>query len=268
MKSLNITKLSENITGAGIVEMGFQNEPNSTLFLVRDDGKIASCALDKDESVVAWSLFETLGNYVSACCVPVADKDEIWVAVNRDEKFHVERFDDGAQTDCGLTQTSDSGQTTWTGFDHLNGKSVDVKADGIYTGRQTIAGGIILLPTAAKKVEAGLPYEMEIQTLTPEIQSEVGSSQRAKMMIKDVTLRVLNSRAATVNGNEIPFRQFSVNENIEVSKLGQAPDLYSGDVVVSNWGWETGRAEVNIKAVAPYEFELLSLAETISINAP
>tara|TARA_R110000765_G_scaffold113780_1_gene206252 strand:- start:175 stop:2862 length:2688 start_codon:yes stop_codon:yes gene_type:complete len=52
--SPDLTILSENVTGDGLVEMTFQQEPDSVIWAVRNDGRLAGLTYLRDQEVVAW----------------------------------------------------------------------------------------------------------------------------------------------------------------------------------------------------------------------
>ena len=52
--SPDLTILAENVTGEGLVEMSFQQEPDSIVWAVRDDGRLAGLTYLRDQEVVAW----------------------------------------------------------------------------------------------------------------------------------------------------------------------------------------------------------------------
>lgn len=52
--SPDLTILSENVSGDGLVEMTFQQEPDSVIWAARDDGRLAGLTYLRDQEVVAW----------------------------------------------------------------------------------------------------------------------------------------------------------------------------------------------------------------------
>jgi len=64
--SPDLTILSENVTGDGLVEMAFQQEPDSVVWAVRDDGRLAGLTYLRDQEVVAWHEHVIGGNISSS----------------------------------------------------------------------------------------------------------------------------------------------------------------------------------------------------------
>jgi len=52
--SPDLTILAENVSKTGFVEMTFQQEPDSVVWVVRDDGRLAGLTYLRDQEVVAW----------------------------------------------------------------------------------------------------------------------------------------------------------------------------------------------------------------------
>jgi hypothetical protein len=98
-----------------IVEVAYQQTPNSTIWLVRSDGQLLSCTYLPEQQVLGWAHHDTnYGNdtYQSICTIPQTGYDEIWVVVKRTNGTMIERFvnrltstdpADSYFVDCGLT---------------------------------------------------------------------------------------------------------------------------------------------------------------------
>src|SRR5690606_42070543 len=68
--SPDISVLSEHATESGIVDMAYQQEPESILWLVRADGVMATVTVDRDQDVIGWARQLTEGAYESVATVP------------------------------------------------------------------------------------------------------------------------------------------------------------------------------------------------------
>ena len=261
----DLTVLAEHITQSGITDMAYQQEPGSTLWCVRADGKMASLTLDRDEGVTAWTPQSTDGLYESVASIPNGTGDETWVIVNRTiggvTKRYVERFDTTLYTDCAINGTDGVGKAIWTGIDHLEGKSVAVKADGVYMGLFTVTAGAITLPRNAFAVEIGLPFSNSVTLLRPELQSGEGSAQGNPQRIHEVSLLLADTTGAKINGDEIAFREFG--ENL----LDVPPELFSGFKRAGLTEWTRGEQQVTITQDEPYPFNLLAVVRKITVNS-
>ena len=95
-----------------IVDMAYQQEPDSVVWLVREDGVLLSLTYLKEQEVLAWSHHDTDGLYESIACIPGDGFEEIWLVVNRDGTRFIERMVQRLPTldpkdqffvDCGLS---------------------------------------------------------------------------------------------------------------------------------------------------------------------
>lgn len=260
----DLTVLAEHITTGGVLDMAYQQQPDAFVWLVRADGVLATMGIDRSQDVVAWSRQITDGAFESVASIPSESDDVIYVLVRREVNGqtvrYVEVFDNTLNTDSAVTGTSADGATTWTGLFHLNGKTVDVVADGSVMPQATVIDGQITISRKAKKIEIGLHYETTIQTLTPEISTTEGSTQNARKRTNEVTLRFFETTGAECNGQVIPFRTFGPKI------LNQPAPLFTGDHYFGKLGWERGEDTLIIQQRQPLPFHLLAIIFTFSSN--
>ncbi|MEQ6971038.1 hypothetical protein [Pectobacterium polaris] len=256
--------LSEHITESGVTEMAYQQQPDSFIWLVRNDGVLVTMAVDRGQDVIAWSRQITDGNFESVASIPSETDDVVYVIVSREVNGalvrYVEMLDTRLNTDSAVTGVSDVGATVWSGLAHLNGKAVDIVADGSVMPQQTVSGGQVTLSRAAKHVEIGLHYDTSIETLTPEVATTEGTTQNAKKRTSEVTMRFLETTGAECNGQVIPFRQFGPQI------LNKPAPLFTGDHSWGKLGWEKGEDSLLIQQRQPLPFHLLAIIITFTSN--
>lgn len=268
--SPDMSVLSEHCTESGIVSMAYQQEPESILFMVRADGVLATMTVDRDQDVVGWARQMTDGAFESVASIPTLDGDQIFAVVRRtingNTVRYVERFVDGCQVDAGINATDVTGKATWSGLAHLEGKTVDVVADGVAMPQMVVSGGQITLPRNAKTLQAGLHYSSRIKTLTPEVQGGTGSAQGNSMRVGEITLRFLDTIGCQVLGEGGQIIQTVAFRALGADVLDRPPEPFSGDKRIENLGWERGKASVEVIQNLPYPFHLLCVIKKISIN--
>lgn len=256
--------LSEHATESGIVDMAYQQEPESVLWLVRDDGVMATVTVDRDQDVIGWARQITDGAYESVASVPNATGEEVWFIVRRQVNGqtvrYLERLDTSVLTHSAVTGANPAGQTTWNGLGHLEGKTVDIVADGVVMPSMVVTGGSITIGRPAKAIEIGLPYTTVIETLRPEIAGPGGSSQGNSMRIGEVTLRFLKTIGCLVNGKVIAFRNFGADA------LDRPLEPYTGDHRMENLGWDRNEASLLIEQRQPLPFHLLCVIQKLTTN--
>ncbi len=96
----DLTILSDHVSQPGLVEMDYQEEPDSVLWCVRADGQLACMTYRRDEDVIGWTRQVLGGSFQggNACVESVAvipgsddagqvlssaDRDEVWVIAKR-----------------------------------------------------------------------------------------------------------------------------------------------------------------------------------------
>jgi hypothetical protein len=109
-RSPDMTVLSEHITkGAtaalsGVKDMSYQQEPQSLVWVPRNDGVLLGFTYERDQKVLGWHR-HVLGGYSDAghtaaplvesvACIPSADgtRDEVWMIVKRYINGAVKRY--------------------------------------------------------------------------------------------------------------------------------------------------------------------------------
>ena len=261
----DMSVLAEHITESGVVDMAYQPEPDTLLYVVRNDGEMATFTIDRDQEVYAWARQLTQGKFESVEVVPTATGNSVFVivarTVNGATTRYVEMLDDSLHTDAAITGTSSGGATVWGGLNHLKGMIVQAKGDGAYIGTFTVdSSGQITLPRSAKTVEIGLAYTTTVLTLTPEVAGIVNPTLGQTLNIHKTKVRLLNTYGCLINLQQVAFRPYGTPAPTST------PALFTGDKEAGNLGWNGGEAQTLVQQVLPYDFHLLSVFSTISIN--
>jgi hypothetical protein len=289
----DLTVLAEHITTTGVVSMAYQQDPDQMLWMVLTDGTLISCTLDRDQQVNGWARHYTDGAVESVSTIPIGTQDQLWVIVRRTingvTKRYVEYLDNtfqpiypvavdplampplatiltyGCTVDAGIVIDNVAGQTVFTGLGHLEGKTVDIVADGSPMPQQVVTAGQITLPRSSKRTLIGLHFKSTIKLLTPEVGTGTGTAQGNSMSMRELTMRFYNTLGAQVIDGEgrdqdVPFRHFGP------AVLDQPPPMYSGLLRIEMLGWERGRSELSIVQDQPLPMHLLSVVRKITVN--
>lgn len=231
------------------------------LFIVRDDGKFATLTIYRAEQVAAWTLHETQGAVKSVSVVG----DDVYLLIERDGDYCIEIFDNTLNLDSALTGEVEDAATTWSGLDHLEGKSVSIVADGVVLDAQTVAGGEITLDEPALKVEIGLSYTHIVEPLPPAAVGEGAMIRKVRMV--EAIFRVLETKALRLDVGR-GLRDVSLRQLGEEEILDAPPPSVSGDISVRALGWEKELADPlwRIEQSVPLPFTLLSVMTELKIN--
>jgi hypothetical protein len=289
----DLTVLAEHITTTGVVSMAYQQDPDQMLWMVLTDGTLISCTLDRDQQVNGWARHYTDGAVEALSTIPIGTQDQVWIIVRRTingvTKRYVEYLDNtfqpiypvavdplampplatiltyGCTVDAGIVIDNVAGQTVFTGLGHLEGKTVDIVADGSPMLQQVVTAGQITLPRSSKRTLIGLHFKSTIKLLTPEVGTGTGTAQGNSMSTRELTMRFYNTLGAQVIDGEgrdqdVPFRHFGT------AVLDQPPPMYSGLLRIEMLGWERGRSELSIVQDQPLPMHLLSVVRKITVN--
>ena len=261
----DIAVMAEHLTSAGIVDMTWQQEPTSIVWLVRADGVLVSVTYDKDQDVVGWAAHTGFDGFIeSVASIPDADSDQLWMVVRRTingtTRRYVERMTPNALVDSAVIPTPGAPATVWTGLSHLEGRAVDVVGDDAYEGRYTVTAGQITTSKEITSAVIGLPYENRIEMLDPEIQTGMGSASGNYMRTHEVSARFHETTGAMVNDQALVFRKFGDTASVET------PQLFSGVARIENLGWARGSSDLVVTQDKPMPFHLLSITRKFTVN--
>ena len=280
----DMTLLAEHISDGGILEMAYQQEPDSILWCVRSDGTLLGLTYARTEQVVGWHRHILGGVFgsgqavvESVASIPTeSNEDELYIIVKRTINSvtrryveHLTLFDYGTdQTDAfyvdsGLTY-SGSAATSITGLDHLEGQAVTILADGATHPNKTVSSGAITLDRSSTKVHIGLPYTSLLQTMRIESQSNEGTSQSKTKRINEVTLRLHETVGVEVGASltdmeRIPFRS-------SAAAMDTAVPLFTGDKQVEFRDDFNTDGHVYVRQTQPLPLTLLSIYPMLTVN--
>lgn len=286
----DLTTLAEHVTATGIKRMAFQQSPDPILWIVLNNGKWIACTLDKDLDIIAFCPQETDGAVEDIAVMPYGDSEQVWMIVRRSVDGSIVRYVErlqpdwypiygtespdpdvfppgdsplnwGYTLDCAKTSETAVPKTLWSGFDHLEGRTLRIVGDGAELTPQTVYGGSITLDRACLRILAGLMYSPTVTLLTPEVQSQSGTVQASAMSTNEVTVRVMDTIGCTINGTEA-----LAGKNLTPDTFDVPPEPYTGDASQTAIGWSKGRTEAAIGQNGPFPFHLIAVVRSISFN--
>jgi hypothetical protein len=280
-----MTILAEHITEGGVTQMAYQQEPNSILWMVRNDGQLIGFTYQRDQQVTAWHrhIFGGVFGSGNAVCesvsvIPTDDNEyQVYVIIKRTINSVTRRyveylnnfdFDETDDTTFNFLDSQlnydGSATTTISGLDHLEGQSVSILANGATHPDKTVSSGSITLDRSSTKVKVGLSYTSLLQTMRLDAGSQDGTSQGRTKRIFDVTIRMFESIGVEVgpdlsNMERIPFRS---SADAMDSGLG----VFTGDKEVEFRGNYETDGFVFVRQTQPLPLTILSLYPKLQTN--
>ena len=259
----DLTLLATHLTeGHKLVSSAYIQEPNSTLYYVRDDGVLLSLAFIKEQNVFAWSHQKTDGKYKKVASIPNGTSDVLYVTVERNDKTYIERFN----PDMEAAVYMDSyiiGSGSSIKAPHLIGKTVQVLAGGTRMQDAVVPeNGLVTFGQSFSDITIGLAYETKIKQPGPDIGLKEGTMQARISKINTVVLRVEKSYGGHIG---YTFK----DEDMDELRYEDYEMLETGDIVqqmpVADIGSNT-KNHIYIKHNEPFPFELNAIIREVSID--
>lgn len=259
--------------GYSIVEMAFQLDPDSIVWMVRSDGQLISMTYLREQELIAFALHNTNGGtdlFESVASMQGSGYKEVWFSVNRGGQRYIERFvnrngstvpADQIFSDCAITY-SGAPATVITGLPYPDGTHVAVLADGLvinnYDSPATVTSGQITLAVAASKVQIGKPYRSDYETLNFEVPTNSGTIQGKQANIPKNILQVLNSWGGKIG------MSFSTLYSISKMTGNVGNSLYSGECGDSIAGGFQAGARICIRQSDPLPLQILAVIPQVT----
>ncbi len=204
--TLRATHLFDGLT---IEQIAYSRAPLPLIWCVSSNGKLLGLTYLPEEQIGAWHQHVTDGFVESCALIAEGDEDHLYVIVRRTIDGNVVRYvermanldvpaalADVFFVDAGITFDG-AATTTITGLDHLEGATVIVLADGLVVRDLVVLNGAITLVTAASKVQVGLPYTAQLETLPATLGLPAGALDKTKN-VSAVWVRVEESGAFSI----------------------------------------------------------------------
>lgn len=283
----DMSQLAYDVTEPGIIQIAVAHHPETVVWCVLADGTLASMTYERDQRVVAWATHETDGLVESVAAVyGASEADEVYVTVRRtlgsgEVRRYVEVIEPDARSqtdsravsdfvflDSAAKVTSESATTMFSGFDHMEGNTLGVLADGAKLPPVTVTGGQITISRAATTVVAGLLYDMLVQPMRNLPVLEDGPGFGRKTRVNRLVARVHETLGLDYGddetGGDRGWRGFRFRGTADA--MGSAPPLHTGEVETVLSGKFRGAPDYAVRARSPQPCTLVSLVPKFEVN--
>lgn len=159
-----------------ITDSAYQRSPYPIFWCTSSNGDLLGLTYSPRQQVSAWHHHDTDGFFESVSVVVEGTEDVLYAIVRRTvngrtvryvERMHTRQMDsiaDAFFVDSGVTYRG-TPATTVSGLFHLEGKQVNILADGAVQAPQTVKGGAVTVPQPSSVITVGLPITAQLQTL-------------------------------------------------------------------------------------------------------
>ncbi len=195
------------------------------VYVVMNDGSMATLTNYRTENVLAWSSQQTQGLFAAVGVVGTA----VYVLTRRGADMCLETFDNAVSTDCALLGEDTAGaHELWSGMTPLLGQKVKIVADGIVLPDETITTDYLTTPFACKNIEVGLGFTHEIVPLPP-VSNDMNAGPLKAVRLIEARFRVVRTASVEVDvGNgiqEIMVPKFTGDFQLDKSQTPQTTDV-------------------------------------------
>ncbi len=186
--------------------------------------------------------------------------DLLYLLVNREidgqAVYYIEVESLTANTDSSILYENVNSDLL-TGLEHLEGETVQCKADGAYLGEFTVTGGQITLPREANDAEVGLSYTPTVQTMPLNLPLQDGPNFASKKKIKRVAVNLFESNGILINNKRLADKTIAQNQF-------DAPEPQTGVKRIHLLGWSID-ASVTVTQTTPFNMTVLSLGLEVAV---
>ena len=269
--SLRSAHLFDNLD---VIDMAYSKAPYPIIWFVSNNGKLLGLTYIPEQQIGAWHQHDTDGLFESCAVVAEGNEDFLYVVVNRTidgvTQRYVERLasrqfgdqKDAFFVDSGLTYSGVPADEI-SGLDHLEGKTVNILADGAVHPQRVVTGGKVTLDVNASKVHVGLPITADLKTLPLAMQIDNSFGQGRYKNINKAWLRVFESSGIFIGPDESHLVEAKQRTT---EPYGSAPALKSEEIpilVTPSWG-DSG--SVFIRQSDPLPLTLVALTLEVAVG--
>lgn len=247
----------------GINEVCYQQEPESLVWCVLGDGKVASITFNRDQEVIAWANQDFGGIVKSMCSVPTGlGNDLCFMLINRNGTMCLEEVTFDAYLDSQRTITLASDTLSKSSFSYLDDLAVNqLEGESIFFVSFTETETEMKFQRmAGQTINYGQTIRSEAVLLPPELSQSPASTLLFKAKVDRTAFFFNETLAPELNGELIELFNFD-----STPMDSQKPK--TGFYLLEGGTWEDLHAvPLKITHNKPLPFHLQAIAMQLSIN--
>jgi len=263
--SPEISSLSSHIgeQHGGISGISFMQDPESLVWLVLGDGKVATITFNRDQEVLAWAQHDFGGSVLSICSVPtLLGYDRTFMLIDRNGITCLEEISFDAHVDSQYSAAVEDGKVTahyWYGG---NITAYHESADSVYEAQFEADGDQLIFGEYlnGETVKIGYPIECIVELFPPELSQAPMSSMLHKAKVDRTAFFFSNTIGPELNGQLI--ETFTFNDDLLAPRKP-----YTGYHLEEGGSWEDlHKIPLVITHSKPLPFHLQAITMQLSIN--
>ena len=238
--SIDVSIMAPHLfNGYGLTDVAYCRAPVPTLWAVRSDGALLGLTHVPEQQVYGWHWHTTDGVFETVCVVSEGLEDVLYAIVRRTvngrsvryiERLQSRQFTDQADAffvDSGLTYDA-TPVSSVSGLWHLEGKSVQILADGAVHPPRTVTAGSVTLDASYSTVHVGLAYSSDLQTLPLALEGAPAAGQYLRKNVNGVALRVTQSNLVKAGPSFAKLTEYPARDHTD--PYNSPPALKTGEL--------------------------------------
>jgi hypothetical protein len=234
------------------------------LFIVNGDGTIAVLNSLRNEKILGWTKFKTMGKFKNIVRVD----SFIYVLVERhwngDIHYTLEKFTPEAVFDHNITIRTDEAVTEFqdTRLTRFMGEEVSLFSHGSYLGDMMITSDHITTAYAVDELQIGFNFEWRATSMPIEAHLSDGTFIGNRHRITKASVQLYQTTGLAINQRSVDLR------HLDQSILDQEVRPFDGIKTVRFLGWYGGnlnkRASISLSGYAYQSATILSLITEVA----
>lgn len=261
--------------GYEVVDMAYAKAPQPMVWFVSSSGRLLGLTYVPEQQVGAWHWHDTDGAFESCAVVAEGQEDVLYCVIRRtidgQQKRYLERMAtrriselyDAFFVDCGSTYKGEPASHI-SGLHHLEGKKVNILADGAVHPQRVVKAGAIQLDVKARQVQIGLPITADLQTLPMAIQTQDASFGQGRVKnVNKVWMRVHQASGVFAGPSPDELLQYKQRTT---EPYGQPPALKTGEIEITlHPTWASG-GQIFVRQSDPLPITVVSLTAEVVLG--
>ena len=256
--------------GGGFKEFSYQQEPDSVIWFVMNNGKLATLTLDREQSVISWARHDIGGKVISIASLPsTTGADKVYFLVNRDGIVQIEQLQENLLLDTAVelavTHAEDGCTVTHSLIGILGDNVSAYYKDSTYTYAIPILqreGNTIHIECDAEvqTIYIGRKFTAKVSLLPPDISQAPTTSNPALFKVDHLNLYMYKTINPKVNGEIVELKDID-DDSLE------KPKPFTGQRRISLDGWNTyDNFKLEIAQDEPLPFHITAAVLELNMN--
>lgn len=256
--------------GLGFKDLAYQQEPDSIIWFVLNNGTIATLTLDREQSVISWARHDIGGQVISVTSLPsVTGADKVYFLVNRNGSVQIEQLKEDLLLDTAIELSVTHSEDNSTVSDNL----VEMLGDQVSAYYKDLTNTYVVpilkrvgdtlfldCEKTVDKIYIGRKFTAKVSLLPPELNQAPSTSNPALFKVDHMNLYLYKSINPKINDEIVELRDFDEDPLAP-------PKPFTGQKRISLDGWNTyDNFKLEIKQEEPLPFHITAVVLELNMN--